>query len=59
MLPASTGAGAVAGVGHKADRRPHRLSGGGRRRIGIARPLTAGPSLPLVDEPTAAPMPSP
>lgn len=45
---------ALLGIGHLLDRKPDRLSGGERSRIGIARALAVNPRLLLMDEPLAA-----
>lgn len=41
------------GLTHRAEALPHELSGGERRRVGIARLLICRPELVIADEPTA------
>lgn len=53
--PQAAGQEALVGVGlsHATDRQPLRLSGGERRRLGVARIHLAAPDLLVADEPTA------
>lgn len=42
------------GIGHLAHQRLHRMSGGERQRVVIARAMSSGADLVIADEPTAA-----
>jgi molybdate transport system ATP-binding protein len=44
----------LSGIAHLLDRKPDRLSGGERSRVGIARALVVRPRILLMDEPLAA-----
>ena len=42
------------GLEHRADAKPHQLSGGEQQRVALARALVARPSILLLDEPLAS-----